>query len=601
MSQPERLNKEVSGFNLINNYTSVICIIFVYFIIALVITYPLIFKINHYILGSFGGYRDLSWELWLEWFVKNSTGNLSSLYFTDIAHYPVGVSVLKDSANLLIPILSSMLQSIFKLTTSYNILCLLTLTLNGSGAYLLMRYLLKDRAVAFISGIIYAFNPYIITEISYGRLIQASAVWIPLYLLFLLKTFNENKLKNSILAVSFLVLTCLSSWYYGFFLIIFTIVFVLYHLIFDKNFGFASLKKITIIILLFGIMILPFLYPFIKSANTTQATAVSYVKFYSIAKVIPGSNPLHTSSVVRNSLEPDFPFRNSFQIAGISKKISILTLCLSFIPFFSMRKRPKFWVFSSAFFYILCLGPYLKTGKGIYEIQTTVIPLPYLFFYRFFPLFWILRWPGRFIIMLMLSLMVLAGNNLLWLFRRFKLAGWKKKLFSGILACLLILEIPLLSLVYKFPIPLSKSGVPQFYYELAQEKGCAIIQYPIFSVGAHGYYPKASIYGYYQTIHGKKTLTGPCDLTRLYQPGHREFMSNNSFIGFLLNLQKNPASPLNYRKEDIEALQKIGFKYLVVNNSLFNSKIIGTINDKLESIFGSGRVYSDGITVYRLE
>ena len=129
--KPDPKSKRFNNKSKIDNYTPNIYVILAYFSLVLVITYPLIFKINRYILGSFGGYRDLSWELWLHWFVKDSISNLNSLYFTDIAHYPIGLNVLVNNANFLNPILSSLLQVIFNLTTSYNILCFLALTLNG--------------------------------------------------------------------------------------------------------------------------------------------------------------------------------------------------------------------------------------------------------------------------------------------------------------------------------------------------------------------------------------------------------------------------------------------------------------------------------------
>ena len=119
----------------------------------------------------------------------------------------------------------------------------------------------------------------------------------------------------------------------------------------------------------------------------------------------------------------------------------------------------------------------------------------------------------------------------------------------------------LAELKYIMPKPLlmATPDIPSFYYSLAREKQCAVIEVPVLrSVKALAY----------QIIHNKPLLGGNnLQVAYIVPYSHVEFIRNNSFLQHLLLLDTNISSPdeYSYRQEDLDALKKLDYKYLILN------------------------------------
>ena len=100
---------------------------------------------------------------------------------------------------------------------AYNVVLLLSLVLSGYFTFLLVRRLSGSAPAGFLSGVAFAFCPYVAFEI--GRIQLVATQWIPLFFLFLHRAFEEKRLRDVIgVGVSYAlqVGTCL---YYAMFML----------------------------------------------------------------------------------------------------------------------------------------------------------------------------------------------------------------------------------------------------------------------------------------------------------------------------------------------------------------------------------------------
>jgi hypothetical protein len=163
-------------------------------------------------------------------------------------------------------------------------------------------------------------------------------------------------------------------------------------------------------------------------------------------------------------------------------------------------KEIKFWTLSTITFFILCLGPYLSVNGvadfsfGGYNFK---IPLPYVILMHI-PIFSMARAPSRWDVLVMLSLAILAGYGLNYIFyiikNRSSPKSRKENVIFIIISCLILFEF------LAVPFPMSSAEVPAIYKQLAAETDdYAILEVPGFA---------AEKYMYFQTIHGKKLING---------------------------------------------------------------------------------------------
>ena len=175
-----------------------IFIIISYLFISIITTFPLIAYFRTHIPGPLEDNQLLLWDLW---WVKYSIINLhQSPLYTDYLFYPEGLKLIYHSLSFYNTLLCGIpLQSIFSSVITYNILLLFALTLAGFGTYKLVYYITGSRRAAFVSGLIYAYCPYVMAHIGH-HLDLSSIQWIPFYILFLLKLIITRKWRYSIYA-----------------------------------------------------------------------------------------------------------------------------------------------------------------------------------------------------------------------------------------------------------------------------------------------------------------------------------------------------------------------------------------------------------------
>ena len=539
-----------------------------YIILTLILTYPVIFRISSHIPGYF----DVYIHVWNMWWVKKSLIDLGVMpYYTYYLFYPTGVSLVYHvTYGIFNSMISIPLQIIFGTLISYNIIWLFSFIMSGYGMYLLVKYLTNDEPASFIAGIIFAFCPYHFAH-GLSHLAAMSSWTIPLYVLYLFKTTRENNKNNAILAAIFLALASLCDWHYTVYLIIFTGLFLLYYLYNDRSvlFNKAFVKRFLILVSLFGLVILPFIYPMLVEFSHATYMTCSIIGsiVYSadiVAFFIPSTlHPIFGQFV--EGIYANFTGNQCEYTVFIGYTVLILAL---YSVLKVERKKIKFWIFSSLIFFILSLGPILHingiflipnpgldldplvqiiglssrgTGIAANILQSGIpIPLPGLII-PFIPLLNISRVQDRFTLMLMLSLAVIAGYGCKELFSRINNREKSRKIYNKkIVACLITAVI-----LFEFlavPYPLSNASVPRIYEKIFTNSNSE--DYAILELPFNGRF--ISEFMYYQTYHGKKLVGGATARTPPYAI---KFTDNTPFIKQLYN--PYPYLVNNYEQKDI--------------------------------------------------
>lgn len=642
-----KLHKKLKTIN------SDIFALFGYTILTLLMTYPMIFKMNYYTGG------DVSVFIWSFWWVKHALLDFhTNLFYTYYLYYPVGMDLSLYTLTYFNTLFSLPLQLIFNEIVTFNIMVLFSFVMSGFGVFLLVKYLTKNTKAAFISGVIFAFSPFRFAHIAHLTVI--STEWIPFFILYLIKTIKEKSMKNAILGGLFLSLTALSEWHYLLFLSIFSLLILLYYLKVDRRLILSKqfLTNTFIISLVFLSITFPFLLALIQGAvSNPQATRpldpsiiasadlfafLTPAKFHPIfGKYVSWAYELFTRDIQENTVF-----------------LGYTTIALSIYALLKIdRKKTKFWILSAVIFLILALGPVLHVfGKFLFTspiplgdfaksigLRTTQlgydllnkfigIPLPYLLLHLFVPYFSLLREPARFTILAMLSFSVLAGYGMMELF---KIKRYNNLLFFLILFLILFEFLAV-------PLELREYYAPKFYYQLTKDKDdYAILEVPIDYSGYGGEVTepnKKPDYMLLQIIHNKRLISGAftrkppnttyfIDTTPLLlelrdpypitKAAHDRMMKKvlnanpeaAEIIGKYLNAEEDiysyseqNVSQAQPSKADIKKLQENNIRYILIHKNYIDKDTFIKMNNLLIKLLpNSTPVYEDKeLLVYKI-
>ena len=204
-----------------------------YVVLALVLTYPVVLRpsstvpIDHQIPGWAPGDGDPWQSLWAFWLVKHSllsTGRLPLV--TDLIFYPLGADLWYVLLILPPAVVALALSGPMGLVATYNVMIVGSLALAGYAAFLLVRRVSKSAIGAFVGGLVFAFSPYHLAHSLEHVFLLASSVWVPLYVLFLIRTVEDGDTGNVVLATLWLALAGMSNPYYATALALFTVLLV---------------------------------------------------------------------------------------------------------------------------------------------------------------------------------------------------------------------------------------------------------------------------------------------------------------------------------------------------------------------------------------
>lgn len=526
-----------------------------YFGLAIIFTYPQITGLTTAVPQSpLGLSSDPYLMLWNAWWAKKSLINLiTNPFFTDYLFYPKGTSLAFHELTLLNGIVTIPFQVLFDgprgLILGYNMVILLSFVLAGIGMFALIKYLIGSPSAAFFGGIAFAFCPYRTMHIVHMDLLSMG--WIPLYMLSLIRTFREKGYLNPVLAGFFFCATWLSCSVYAYFLLLITVLFAIYSLLFSQKEMQPkhSVHRFVLLFFLLSVAITPRLIAMLRAGGAVEqpGEVLDILSANLLGYLIPTEKHVlyrFIFGLIRG---------HSFYMAGVPGHATFLTFTVIALAVVAVARFPLrttgFWLVVFLASVTLSLGLRLHVWRW-----ATSIPLPYALLCKFAPLFNVIRTPYRFVVLAEMGIIVLSCCGLKYLVsgaqetasqgtieaRHIALARTRRSAIVGVFTALLCAEL--------WNIPFRKYPItaPPAYSEIGKEYGSfAVLDLPAT------HYPELTRSMYYQTLHEKPIPIGVLSRT------------NPTLQDFATNILPKSASPGELHREEIERLRQNGVKYLI--------------------------------------
>jgi hypothetical protein len=105
---------------------------------------------------------------------------------------PSGFNFAWGTSIPLASVLVSPLTLAFGPVATYNILCLISLPINGFAAFLLCRYITRDYVASLLSGYIFGFSPFMLGQLLWGHLHMMLVFSVPLCVYLVLRRVGER-------------------------------------------------------------------------------------------------------------------------------------------------------------------------------------------------------------------------------------------------------------------------------------------------------------------------------------------------------------------------------------------------------------------------
>lgn len=504
-----------------------------YLLLTIIFSWPLVLHLGDSVILAGGS--DAWAHLWNLWWTRHALLDLhQSPFQTDYLFYPTGVSLRFHALNQLGGLFAIPLQAFFSLTTSFNLLVILNLTLAAWGAYLLANYVLAldprpaiaaSPYAALVAGVVFAYCAAAASFVRLGQLELISIQWLPFGALYLLRALRPPyRWRDAVVAAAFIILASQHTWYYGLFLLVFAGLLILWQVTHPEPMAPAAEGRAARLLILrqaaialggFALVVSPLLLAMGRelAANKPVLADESFIVYNAAALpqfVQPGPSLLWGNAALGITEVSWFIglFAGLLAVGGVVAGVRAGGV---------RRRYTSFFALSGLFCFLLALGPYLKLGPGglantdAQDVDALFhpfgkdsrLPLPF-YLLRFTPLGSIARVAGRFSLPGMLCVAVLATLGTAALLAAVHAWGRNSRVTTRLAPVALPLLLCLLVFVESVPTggqPLTSTISPALYHRLAQDApgSYAVLELPNNC---------APQYELYQTVHQQKVLGG---------------------------------------------------------------------------------------------
>ena len=393
--------------------------------LACVGTYPLI---EHFATAVPAG-GDTWASYWNLFWVKRALLELHvNPFFSPELYFPNGASLYFHTLNFLQSVLSLPVAAIWGLPAAYNYLVFLSFILTGYATYRLALYVLQTdlatsesggatgvaRHGAFLAGVVFAFSSYRYVHVL-GHLDLVSTQWLPLFVLFALKTVRESGWRNPVIAAVWLAAATLTTSYYLLFLLVFTGLLLAWIVVRRPDRWQSTAGRLAGALVFSGLLLSPILVPMVRQgeeAGRTPNPAYDIDRFSGdlASFLIPSSRAPWSRGIAA-------PLRSAVTRPGTSIEG---TLFLGYLPMLlagvglTQRAGRGFWLVVFIAFAALALGPVLYVAGARVPAISQLMPYRLLLHVPFGD---VPRVPARFVVMAGMGLAMLASIGVRRLFR----------------------------------------------------------------------------------------------------------------------------------------------------------------------------------------
>ena len=477
-----------------------------YTLIACVVNYPFI---RHFFTALPSAHEDwyiendIYYYPWAVWHVKEMLLNPSvGFWHNNLLFFPEGMSPLRVGMPTLYALVSVPFQFLFGIPLTQNIRSLLSFPITSLGMFLLVDYLIRDKKAAFLAGLVFVLHPFRNASTQYQFLLFD---WVPYYVLFLLKTFRETKLRNAVLTGLSLAAVVLTNLYYAVFCILFSGMLFFYDLctVPKRLFHLSFLKRMGILAGVFLSVTSWFVFPMIIEITRLDPRVVEEKgNLDRIATYSGKADVLNYFLPGESSLI--FPGHRIPNMAGMFLGNGMVLLSLFACIKLRKDRDARFWAWTALLFFLLSLGPILWiNGKGTFTFKNlqVVFPMPFILV-SYIPFINGLRTTSNYAIMTVFSLTVLSAYAYHYIRTAYSRARASNKLQIAILAFLSVW----MWAEYLRPIPplytRDVMGEISEFYKIIEEDNseCTVLEVPTYRLNWRTIYP--------QMVHHKPILGG---------------------------------------------------------------------------------------------
>lgn len=533
---------------------------------------------------------DLNHWGWLEgtqywyWHIAQDLFNGINPFVNNLKAFPSGDNHLILYGNFGDALLAAPLQWLFDFPLSYNLTVLLFTCLNAFGCYRLARVFTSNRLLASVAACIVVLHPHFATQLEQGRLTQY-LVGFSLLTLAETAAIMRDRGRKIRMLVFYWVATFVCFWFYGFFVLLFVLAWVLMA---TRKEPWREKKPFARALLWTVAYSIPFGLPLAWAAGA--GGGIQGVEFFTL--------PVREARWITAAMPRDFFWlrETEFGVAWVPATL-LLTAGIGILCGWGRessdpaRRLPPLML-ATAIAGVLALGPFLVTAEG--GVATLGPPLPWYLLYYGVPFFSRLSYPIMVFPFVLAGLLALSLLAVDFFTSRGGLAcsgRWK--------ASVAVLPI-LIELVVRVQ-PMATADevkIPEPYRWLAlQEDADAIVEYPF------GYTDCACLF---QPIHNKCIMGTEGRFGEFQEVGPvAELFDRQPALQALADVQEGEA-PTEVSQEDLEKLYDEGFDFLVFRpikcgkQPVLSRGWIARTEAWLEDMLGPPVRKADGVTIFEL-
>lgn len=508
-----------------------------YFLITLVVTYPLVTQFTTHVPGTTTWSLDEYGYVWNHWWFKHALFDLQSNPFsTDYLFYPLGSSLVLYAYTLLHVFLAMPIQLAFGIIPASNFTVLFSFVVAAFGMFLFADYLLRvslriwdekyntrigaiaqDRYLhtlaAFVAGVVFAFASNRYVYLSLGHYNIVASEWLPFYMLYLFKTLLEPRMKNAVMAGLFAAIAMYTETTDGVLLVLLTLVILVFEwrTLLQKG----TLLRVALVAVFTALFFAPLLLPTAQEIFNSGYALPGFGHSEKLLVDLFGFlSPTSLHPLNRFWVEElDAVRQNVSRFSDINTFfVGYATILLAFVGFVAFARRNRMWLGIAVGFAILAMGPLLHiNGKSQFDLDGLEVnfPLPFLILH-YIPIIRENRVPNRYSILVVIALSILAAYAVWWIMWKLSMRApeSRRKLvatsISGIVAAVLIFEH------LAIPLPLTDARIPAVYSQIRQEPdNFTVLSLPLGLRNSFGQLgAEDTRTQYYQSAHQKYLLSG---------------------------------------------------------------------------------------------
>jgi hypothetical protein len=559
----------------------------VYFLLSIVLTYPLITRFASHVPGedlwAFDEYTFV-WNLW--WFKHALLQLQQSPLFSDRIFYPVGVDLALFTLAPLNSALAMPLLAWLPLPLVSNLVVVFSFAMSSYGAHLLAWHVLQQRGglgqrellwSSLSAGLVYGFSSSRFVYAAIGHYMLVSTEWVPFFALYFVRAISDTKRRDAFIAGLFLSLML----YVELSLSVFAAVFAVVYLLAAKPWRLGArrmLSQLAVLGSVAALLFVPILVPALRELLSSgyalrgwgdaQKLSVDLAGFLSPSALSPWSGLKWNDELVG-------VLQGKGRFADINTVfVGYATLALAVAGWMSNRRNAAPWAATSLVAAVLALGPLLEiNGVSTFDLDGIKVnfPLPFILFH-YLPLVQANRAPNRFSVVLMLSLAVLVGYGVHSLSVRLSGTATREARAHArkvVTHALLAMVASLLVIEHlAVPLPLTDAAIPTFYARLGQDADdYTVLQLPLGwrnSFGTLG--AEDTRAQYYQSAHHKRILAGN---TSRNPPFKFDYFASMPIVSSLIAIETYKAISADQLSADKafadEFIRYFDLRYVVVN------------------------------------